>query len=168
MPPNATLLVEEGVIIAPMYFVKNGITNWESIIYTLTQSLYPTRAIEENLADLKAALASNLNGVEALNRLVKEHGSETVHFYMKKLKEITTEKLKNALQSSFSEGVYEAEEFIDDGTRLKVKIDYFNDKLIFDFTGTSPVHVGNLNANRAIVNSVVIYVLRLLIKDNVP
>jgi 5-oxoprolinase (ATP-hydrolysing) len=168
MPPNATLLVEEGVIIPPMYLVKNSITDWDSIIYTLTQSLYPTRALEENLADLKAALASNLNGVEALVRLVKEHGLQTIHFYMKNLKEMTTEKLKNALQSSFTEGVYEAEERMDDGTLLKVKIDYFNDKLTFDFSGTSPVHKGNLNANRAIVNSVVIYVLRLLIKDNVP
>jgi 5-oxoprolinase (ATP-hydrolysing) len=168
MPPDATHLVQEGVIIPPMYLVKNGITDWESIVYTLTQSLYPTRALEENLADLKAALASNLNGVDALVQLVEEHGLETIHFYMKSLKEMTTEKLKNAFQSSFTEGVYEAEEHMDDGTLLKVKIDYFNDKLTFDFTGTSPVHKGNLNANRAIVNSVVIYVLRLLIKDNVP
>jgi 5-oxoprolinase (ATP-hydrolysing) len=168
MPPNATLLVEEGVIIEPMYLVKNGITNWESITYTLTQSRYPTRALAENLADLKAALASNLNGVAALIQLVKEHGLETIHFYMAHLKQMTTEKLKNALQSSFTEGVYEAEESLDDGTLLKVKIEYAHDKLTFDFTGTSPVHKGNLNANRAIVNSVVIYVLRLLIKDNVP
>jgi 5-oxoprolinase (ATP-hydrolysing) len=168
MPPDATLLVQEGVIISPMYLVKNGVTDWESIIYTLTKSRYPTRAIEENLADLKAALASNLNGVEALVALVKTHGLATIHFYMNNLKQMTTEKLKNALQSSFTEGVYEAEERMDDGTLLKVKISYFNDKLTFDFTGTSPVHKGNLNANRAIVNSVVIYILRLLIKDNVP
>jgi 5-oxoprolinase (ATP-hydrolysing) len=168
MPPDATLLVQEGVIILPMYLVKNGITNWESIIYTLTKSRYPTRAIEENLADLKAALAANLNGVEALVALVKTHGLDTIHFYMKNLKQMTTEKLKNALQSSFTKGVYEAEERMDDDTLLKVKISYFNDQLTFDFTGSSPVHKGNLNANRAILNSVVIYVLRLLIKDNVP
>jgi 5-oxoprolinase (ATP-hydrolysing) len=168
MPPDATLLVQEGVIIPPIYLVKNGVTDWESIIYTLTQSLYPTRALEENLADLKAALASNLNGVEALIQLVKTHGLDIIHFYMKSLKQMTTEKLKNALQSSFTEGVYEAEERMDDNTLLKVKISYFKDRLTFDFTGTSPVHKGNLNANRAIVNSVVIYVLRLLIKDNVP
>jgi 5-oxoprolinase (ATP-hydrolysing) len=168
MPPNATLLVQEGVIIPPMYLVKNDVTDWESIIYTLTDGLYPTRAIEENLADLKAALASNLNGVEAIQQLVRVHGLEDIHFYMKKLKEVTTEKLKNALQSSFKEGIYESDERMDDDTLLKVKIEYFDDKLTFDFTGSSPVHKGNLNANRAIVNSVVIYILRLLIKDNVP
>lgn len=168
MPPDATLLVQEGVIIPPVYLVKNGVTDWDSIIYTLTKSRYPTRAIEENLADLKAALASNLNGVEALVRLAKVHSLDTIHFYMKNLKDLTRGKLKNALQSSFTEGVYEAEERMDDGTLLKVKISYFNDKLTFDFTGTSPVHKGNLNANRAIVNSVVIYILRLLIKENLP
>jgi 5-oxoprolinase (ATP-hydrolysing) len=168
MPPNATLLLQEGVIIPPMYLVKNGIIDWESTIYTLTKSRYPTRAIEENLADLKAALASNLNGVDALVQLVNTHGLDTIHFYMKNLKQITTEKLKNALRLSFKEGVYEAEERMDDNTLLKVSISYFKDKLTFDFTGTSPVHKGNLNANRAIVNSVVIYVLRLLMKENLP
>jgi 5-oxoprolinase (ATP-hydrolysing) len=168
MPPNATLLVEEGVIIPPMYLAKNGIFDWDSIIHKLTHARYPTRAIEENLADLKAALAANLNGVESLTALVKTYGLETIHFYMKKLKDVTTGKLKNALKSSFNEGVYEAEEYMDDNTLLKVKIEYQDDSLTFDFSGTSPVHKGNLNANPAIVNSVVMYVLRLLITDNVP
>ena len=37
-----------------------------------------------------------------------------------------------------------------------------------DFTGTGPVIAGNLNANRAIVTAAVIYVLRLLIDEDIP
>jgi len=37
-----------------------------------------------------------------------------------------------------------------------------------DFTGTGPVVAGNLNANRAIVTAAVIYVLRLLIDEDIP
>ena len=37
-----------------------------------------------------------------------------------------------------------------------------------DFTGTGPVSPGNLNANRAIVTAALMYVLRLLINEDVP
>ena len=171
MPPNATKLIEEGVIIPPTYLVKNDIINWESIRYILTKNKYPTRSIDENIADLNAALAANLNGVQALQALTAEHGLDTVHFYMQKLKDYTAEKLKASLKIAFPETtsrVYEATEKMDDDTILKVRIDFSNDTTLFDFMGTSPVHKGNLNATPAIVNSVVIYVLRLLLKENIP
>ena len=168
MPPDATTLVEEGVIIEPMYLVKNDVINWESIRYKLLNAPYPTRSIEENVADLNAALAANYDGVKSLTALVTEHGLETVHFYMKKLKDYTAEKLNEALKAQFTEGVFSAEETLDDGTVLRVKISIKKEKIVFDFNGSAPVHKGNLNANRAIVSSVVIYVLRLLLKDNIP
>jgi 5-oxoprolinase (ATP-hydrolysing) len=37
-----------------------------------------------------------------------------------------------------------------------------------DFTGTAPELDGNLNANRAIVTAAVIYVLRLLVEEDIP
>ncbi len=174
MPPNATKLSQEGVIIAPTYLVQKDVINWESIRDKLTHDKYPTRSIEENIADLNAALAANLNGVQSLQTLVAEHGIETVHFYMKKLKDYTAEKLAAALKRQFSAGInnppkiYEATEKLDDGTVLKVAIDFSTDNVIFNFEGSSPVHNGNLNATPAIVNSVVIYVLRLLLKENIP
>ncbi len=179
MPPNATRLIEEGVIIEPMYLAKNGITDWESVTYKLKNALYPTRSLSENLADLNAALAANINGVMSLQKLGAEHGLETIHYYMQELKDYSAEKLKNAISvfcqnntervSSSRNAIshYFAEEQLDDGTLLKVNIT-FGDKIIFDFTGSSPVHTGNLNATPAIVNSVVIYVLRLLVSENIP
>ena len=178
MPPNATRLIEEGVIIEPMYLAKNGVTNWESISYKLKNNLYPTRSLSENLADLNAALAANLNGVISLQKLAAEHGLETIQYYMQELKDYSAEKLKNAIAvfcrnntdrvtSSHPISSYSAEEQLDDGTLLKVNIT-FGDKIVFDFTGSSPVHTGNLNATPAIVNSVVIYVLRLLVSENIP
>ena len=40
--------------------------------------------------------------------------------------------------------------------------------MALDFSGSAPVHIGNLNATPAIVRSVVIYVLRLLISEPLP
>ncbi len=177
MPPNATRLVEEGVIIEPLYLAKNGIVDWQTISYKLQNDRYPTRSLSENLADLNAALAANINGVIALQKLVAEHGLEKVHDYMQALKDYSAEKLKKAISDfvadidrvtySYPVNSCSAEEQLDDGTLLKVNI-AFGDNIIFDFTGSSPVHKGNLNATPAIVNSVVIYVLRLLVSENIP
>ena len=40
--------------------------------------------------------------------------------------------------------------------------------MVFDFSGTSDVHPGNLNANLAILNSAVVYVLRLMLEEPLP
>ena len=168
MPPNATKLIEEGVIIEPMYLVKNGIIDWQSIRSLLTTAQYPTRNVEENIADLNAALAANLNGVQALQNLVDEHSLETVHHYMALLKTYTAERLQVSIKKQFPIGLYQATEKLDDGTVLCVKIDIQNAGIHFDFAGTDAVHRGNLNATPAIVNSVVIYILRVLLKENIP
>jgi 5-oxoprolinase (ATP-hydrolysing) len=166
MPPDATRLIEEGVIIEPSYLVKSGIVQWAMIREKLEKALYPTRAIHENMADLNAALAANRYGVMALKKMVGEHSLPTVHFYMQALKDYSAQKLKEAIASREGRH-FEAEERLDDGTILSVKI-HFGDKIVFDFTGTSPVHKGNLNATPAIVHSVVVYVLRLLMTEKIP
>ena len=167
MPPYSTNLAEEGVVIPPMYLVKNGEIRWQEIKDILTNSKHPTRALEENLADLNAALASNRNGELALQNLVYEHGLSKVHFYMKRLKDYSTQKMKLRLQH-FGKGIYEAEEFLDDNSKLKVKIEITDNECVIDFSGSADVHKGNLNANISIVNSVVIYVLRLLLNEKIP
>lgn len=175
MPPNATNLAEEGVVIPPMYLVKNGEIRWEEITNVLTSSSYPTRSLDENLADLNAALAANKNGELALQNLVQLHGLAKVHFYMNRLKTYSTQKMKERLQL-FGKGIYEAEEFLDDTSsrdfqpisKLKVKVQITDDECMIDFTGSAKTHHGNLNANISIVNSVVVYVLRLLLNEKIP
>jgi len=66
------------------------------------------------------------------------------------------------------DGSYESVEYLDDGTRLQAKVVISGDRCVMDFSGTDPVHPGNLNATAAIVSGVVIYVLRLLVDEPVP
>ena len=61
-----------------------------------------------------------------------------------------------------------ATEYLDDGSALSVKLLKKGGKLVIDFTGSAPMHTGNLNATPAIVQSVVLYVLRLLIDHPLP
>ena len=54
-----------------------------------------------------------------------------------------------------------AKEYLDDGSPIVVSLKSQKGKLLIDFTGSSKIHPGNLNATRAIVQSAVLYVLRL-------
>ncbi len=171
MPPRAKNLAEEGVVIAPFALVKKGEAQWEQMRALLSQGAYPSRAIEENIADLNAALAANRHGEQALLALLATQGFEKVQHYMQELKKQASLKLQQAFShylKNQSQLVLEAEERLDDGSPLKVKITLEKDRAQFDFTGSAPTHSGNLNANKAIVYSVVVYVLRTMLREDIP
>ena len=167
MPPDATRLTQEGVVIPPMYLVREGLEQWDEIKAHLLEAEFPTRAIEENMADLRAAVAANHRGSEALIQLVGKYGADTVSGYMNRLKEHAAGRMRNKL-TALPDGVYESRELLDDGTPLQAKFTVDGNCAAIDFTGSGPVHPGNLNATPAIVNSVVMYVLRLLVDEPLP
>jgi 5-oxoprolinase (ATP-hydrolysing) len=167
MPPDATSLAEEGVVVPPMYLFKSGVPVWSDLQRVLAGGRWPSRAIEENLADIRAAVAANRSGKAALLRLAAEHGADTVWHFMEALKRRAGKKLGDALRAIPS-GVYEAEETLDDGSPLHVRIEIDGAKAIVDFAGSSGVHPQSLNATPAVVNSAVIYVLRLLVDEPLP
>jgi 5-oxoprolinase (ATP-hydrolysing) len=167
MPPDARSLEEEGVIIEPFRLVSGDRVNWRGLQEILEGAPWPSRKVEENLADLNAALAANMTGAEGLRNLARKYGHGQVLDYMQYLKEYATSRMRLVLDH-LPEGRYEASEKLDDGSILKAAIEISEDACNIDFTGTSGVHPGNMNATFAIVNSVVIYVLRLLLKEPLP
>jgi 5-oxoprolinase (ATP-hydrolysing) len=167
MPADATLLEEEGIIVSPSYLVKNGIPHWIEIKKIFTEGKYPTRNWEENQADINGALASVNFGEASLKELCKKHDPSLVVSYMKMLRSYASSLLKEKLKQ-FQSKKFKALEFLDDGSKLNVAIQLKRNKLIIDFSGSSSAHPGNLNATNAIVQSVVLYVLRLLVNKPIP
>jgi 5-oxoprolinase (ATP-hydrolysing) len=168
MPPDATILTEEGVVIAPTYLIQNNDFQLKTLEHLfLIDAQYPTRNFEENLTDIRAALASLYAGEAKLQQLVRENGLQKVHYYMKALKKYTAEALQHALLP-YQNQQFRAEEMLDDGHKIVASIKINPSKITFDFTGTSPVHPYNLNANISIVYSVILYVLRILCKKEIP
>ncbi len=167
MPPDAINLIEEGVIIPPSYLIKNGKENWREIRKILTGGPYPTRSVEENIADLNGALASIKNGVSGLTLLVDRYSLENVHFYMEKLQEYSANCVERSF-SSMTDYHWKASEKLDDGTEINVQVKKREEEIFFDFTGTSLHHPGNLNATEAILTSAIIYVLRLMVTEPIP
>ncbi|MEO6192719.1 MAG: hydantoinase B/oxoprolinase family protein, partial [Thermoanaerobaculia bacterium] len=171
MPPGARRLIEEGVVIPPTYLLRKGEARWNEARRLLLEAPFPTRAVEENLADLRAAVAANHRGAEALQGLAREHGRETVHRYMAALKARAEERLRAAL-AKLPAACYEAVERLDDGAPIAARITITgpgaDPAVIIDFAGSAGVHPGNLNAPPAVIRSAVLYVLRLLIAEPLP
>ncbi|MEX0945353.1 MAG: hydantoinase B/oxoprolinase family protein [Balneolaceae bacterium] len=167
MPPDASNLAEEGVIIPPMFLAKRGVFNWDIIESMLKKDPWPSRLPDENMADLRAAVSANHRGASGMIDLATLYGTdETIH-QMKELRKYASNRLKYTL-SKIPNGFYSAEERMDDGSLLKVNCSLNKNRLKIDFTGSADTHPGNLNANPSIVRSVIMYVLRLLINDPLP
>jgi 5-oxoprolinase (ATP-hydrolysing) len=167
MPPAASRLVEEGVVIDPTWIVRRGQPRWSEMRSILESGPWPSRVVDDNLADLRAAVAANHAGARALLALTERHGREVVARYMAALTELAETRVGAALEG-IPDGSYRAEERLDDGSPLRVRIDIAGGSARVDFAGSAGVHAGNLNATPAIVTSAVIYVLRLLVREPLP
>lgn len=167
MPPRGTTLAEEGVVIPPAYLLRRGEERWGQIGEMLSSGPWPSRAVSENLADLRAQAASIHYGAGMLSALATAHGSDTVRQAMQWLTGRAARRAGETL-AKIADGVYEAAERLDDGTPLRVAINVSGGGAIFDFSGSGDVHPGNLNATPAIVRSVILYVLRLLVDEPLP
>ena len=167
MPPAARTLAEEGVVIRPMHLVRAGEALWDAMRDVLAGGPHPSRSVDDNLADLAAAVAANHRGAELLRGLAREHGPAAVAEYMDALKRRAEAGIRDALRR-IPDGVYAADERLDDGSPLRVRITVAGERAEIDFAGSAEVHPGNLNATPAIVRSVVLYVLRLLVREPLP
>lgn len=167
MPPGARRLIEEGVVLSPFHLARGGAFDWDEVRRLLLEAPFPTRAVEENLADLRAAVAANHRGAEALRSLAREQGRAAVAHYMEALKARAEERLRAAL-ARLPAGRSTAMERLDDGSVISVALEVSPSGALVDFTGSAGVHPGNLNAPPAVVRSAVLYALRLLIDEPLP
>ena len=167
MPPDARRLAEEGVVIPPVKLLEGGRARWDEVRALLTGGPWPSRAVEENLADLAAALAANRRGAAALAALAAAHGRDLLARAMAAIGERAAAKLSAALAAR-PDGRLAARERLDDGTPLAVAIEIAGGRARIDFTGSGPVHPGNLNAPPAVARSAVLYALRLLVDEPLP
>jgi 5-oxoprolinase (ATP-hydrolysing) len=162
MPANATRLIQEGVVIAPRHLICAGESCFDEVSTLLTTALHPTRNLADNLADLHAQLAANLQGVERLRALASESLLRVMDEILDHSAKVMRQQIQR-LPDSIS-----ASEKLDDGSVIAVAMHKSADKLVLDFTGTSGVHPRNLNATNAIVRSAILYVMRLMLQEDLP
>ncbi len=179
MPPNSTELWQEGAAIDSFKLVKEGVFDEEGVTYLLYEvpASYPgcsgTRTLKDNIADLKAGVASNNRGIQLLGALIKEYTWPVISYYMTAIQKNAEESVRELLKTfavKFQGQPLEAVDYMDDGTplALKVNIDAESGSAEFDFTGTGPEALNNLNSPPAVMYSSIIYCLRSMISSDIP
>ncbi len=168
MPPQADCLADEGVVLPPVFLLRAGKRDESAVARLLTTgSPHPSRAPEDNLADLGAQAAANLHGVRLLENLLHTHSADTVTGHLAELTNRSRHALRTLIESrDFAEA--HAQEQLDDGTPIRLGVARTTHGLRFDFTGTAQSHSGNFNATPAIVQSALLYALRLFTQSGLP
>jgi len=166
MPPNATTLQEEGVVLAPQHLVKAGAPQFDAIADVLRNAAHPTRAVAENSADRRGQAAANRYGVDALRKLAADTGRDALHRQMKGLEDRAARVVRNVIANLPEQCA--AREQLDDGSVIAVRLAREGDGLVVDFEGTAAQHAGNLNAPPAVTHSAVLYVLRIVAGEQMP
>ena len=171
MPPFSKFLAEEGVLIRAFRLVQGERSSEEKLRQLLSQGPYPSRAVEENIADINAQVAANQTGVQLLRYLVEQYGLETVQAYMGHIQKAAENMMRRALLK-IRAGEHRFADTLDNGARIAVRIEVRHSddggEALVDFAGTGPVLADNLNANCAIVRSAVLYCFRCLIEEDIP
>jgi 5-oxoprolinase (ATP-hydrolysing) len=167
MPPDSKNLAEEGVLIRNFKGVDRGEPRLDLLREILATAPYPSRAPDENVADVSAQIAANQSGALNLLATIDQFGRDTTLAYMGHIQRAAENKMRAAL-ARLPDGDYEFEDAMDEGSRIKLKLTIQGETARLDFTGTAPPTASNLNANPAIVKAAVIYCFRCLIDEDIP
>ena len=167
MPATSTRIEEEGVLIDNFFLVRGGRFLEDEVKRLFAEAPWPPRNVEQNLADLKAQLAANRQGIRQLEKAVRRYGMETVQAYLGFVRENAAASVRRLL-ARLNDGEFGYE--LDSGERIRVRVAIDRRERIatIDFTGTSPQSSSNFNAPEAVTRAAVLYVFRTLVGEDIP
>jgi 5-oxoprolinase (ATP-hydrolysing) len=177
MPPFSRTIDDEGLHIKSFKMIDKGRLREQQLMELLATPAHPVRDKETLIADLKAQAAANQRGIDLLLALMAEASEEVVFAYMNHIQNnaetavrMMLKKLAGDMHSSSDRQSFAAEDMLDNGSRIRLKltIEKESGSATFDFTGTGSEMWGNLNAPVAVTQSAILYALRCLIKEDIP
>jgi N-methylhydantoinase B/oxoprolinase/acetone carboxylase alpha subunit len=163
MPPDATVVDEEGLRIAP--------TRLDDVV--VAAILEASRAPEERAGDLDAQRGANRVGVARLQAVV---GSSTSVSALAAVVDYGERRMRAALRD-LPEGRFRFEDVLDSAgprpeqqvpVRIVVTVSRRGDGITFDFTGTDRQRPGNVNAVESVTRSAVEFALRAATDPTIP
>lgn len=167
MPASSRTVDDEGVLIDDFLLVDAGRLREAETRALFASGRHPSRNIDQNLADLKAQIASCTRGADELVRMTAEFGRPVVAAYMGHIQDNAEEAVRRAI-AALKPGAFAYE--MDDGAVIHVRIDVDAQarSAVVDFTGTSEQRPTNFNAPLSITRAAALYVFRTLVDDAIP
>jgi 5-oxoprolinase (ATP-hydrolysing) len=166
-PPDSATLEQEGVVIDDFLLVDGGDFQEKAFRALLAGARYPARSPDVNVADIKAQVAANEAGVQALGLVVARYGWEVVRAYMRHVMDNAEESVRRVIDR-LHDGAFGY--VMDDGSPLAVRVavDRAARRATVDFTGTGAQRPDNFNAPPAVTRAVTLFVFRCLVGDDIP
>jgi 5-oxoprolinase (ATP-hydrolysing) len=167
MPPFSKSIEEEGVLLDNVELVREGVFLEDELTKILLSGKWPVRNVTQNIADLRAQVASCNKGAEELRKMVTHFGREVTVAYMKHVQDNAEESVRRVIHK-LHDGEFGVD--LDDGSHIHVKVTIDREKreATVDFTGTSAQRPSNFNAPKPVSRAVVLYVFRTLVDDDIP
>ena len=158
---SATEVEQEGLRLPPVKLFKKGELDQE--IYSIICS--NIRVADQRVGDVKAQAAALEVGADRLDQLLERYGDETVDLAIKELHVRAANQMRQLI-SEMPDGSWQSVAFVDsDGVvdeplRINLKVTKDFDKLVFDFSGSSPPCRGPMNSVLATTMSSVYLAIR--------
>src|SRR5687767_11861171 len=165
----ATDIYGEGLRIPPIRLVRGGLLDTD----TMRLLLANVRGNVERRGDFDAQIGSLKTGTTRLLEIVERRGEREATEYAAQLIDYSARLMRHTI-ASIPDGVYEAEDALDDDgvedrpVTIAVRISIRGERALVDFTGSAPQVIGAINAVEAITVSAVSYVFRCLVGGEVP
>ncbi|EMD83248.1 hydantoinase B/oxoprolinase family protein [Pacificimonas flava] len=167
MPPDSSRIEEEGVLFANELIVEADRFQEERVRAILESGPYPARLPAQNIADLKAQVAACARGGKQLLAAARQYGADVVTAYMQHVQD-NAEGAVRRLLKTLPGGTLSYE--LDNGAvvAVRVTVDAEAGGAHVDFTGTSAQLDSNFNAPFAVTRAAVLYVMRVLVDEDIP
>ena len=106
MPPNSKSVDEEGVLFNGERIMRDGAFDEARVLELLASGAYPARNPKQNIADLKAQIASCMKGAEELLKLCEQGRTRVVDAYMGHVQDNAEEQVRRVI-GALDDGAFE-------------------------------------------------------------
>ena len=167
--PLSSSLLEEGLIIAPSFIVKENEID-EQYFAGLMKHM---RNKQESSGDFIAQIAANRRGLKRLQALIEKMGRDEYLRSLLELNNYAAVLAENSL-SDINDGQYNFEDMLDDDGQghndiaIKVTVRFDAGKITVDFSGSAKQVAGNINCPLSVTAAAVYYVFRCLMPAQTP
>lgn len=167
--PLSRSLAEEGLLIPPVHLYKRGELRAD-VWHGLLQNL---RNPQDGAGDFNAQVGANRRGLERLRQLIAGMGLDAYRAGLRELNAYAERLAREAL-TLIPPGVYRFRDLMDgDGLghediAIEVEVRRGEERIVVDFTGTSPQVAGNINCPLPVTAAAVLYVFRCLMPPQAP
>lgn len=168
MTPLATTVNEEGVLFDNFRLVEGGRFREAEISNLLTDHPYPARNPYQNIADLKAQIASNERGAAELRKMIAHFGLPVVEAYMGHVQDNAAESVRCVIDRLPDAAQYEYPTDTGQVIKVKITVDRRRREATVDFSGTSEVQANNFNAPEPVTRAAVLYAFRVMVETSIP